>query len=90
LGHLVYGLSATKRKGTGFRVHLDPDAYVRTSRKKKISDRDGLRDGVADTEDICSTYRTIGEPASPEALTVRIRSAVTACSPEKRPCKISG
>lgn len=50
LDHLVYGLSATKKKGTGFPISVDPDSYVFTSRKKKVSDRDRLLAGVIEDE----------------------------------------
>lgn len=50
LDHLVYGLSRTKRNGTGFPVFIDPDAYVFTSAKKKVSDRDGLLHGVIEDD----------------------------------------
>lgn len=50
LDHLVYALSATKPRGTGFPVAIDPDAYVRTSPKKKTSDRDRLLAGVPDDD----------------------------------------
>lgn len=50
LDHLVYALSLTKPKGTGFPVSVDPDAYVMTSAKKKRSDRDRLLAGVPDDD----------------------------------------
>lgn len=44
LDHIVYGLSRTKKRGTGFPIALDPDEYVRP--KRNGSDRDRLLDGV--------------------------------------------
>lgn len=50
LDHLVYGLSTTKPKGTGFPVVIDPDAYVLTTSKKRVSDRERLLAGVLDPD----------------------------------------
>lgn len=50
LDHLVYALSVTKTRGTGFPVAIDPDEYVKTSPKKKRSDRDRLLAGVLDDD----------------------------------------
>lgn len=50
LDHLIYALSTTQPRGTGFPVYIDPDAYVLTSPKKKRSDRERLLSGVPDPD----------------------------------------